>query len=251
MQALGTNPAHDTNVTTRICKNTSKAADPTSGDVQPHHPTQSTSQTGDPDAEALPQPPGAKRRKQDTSVKQNRTSTPNLHKMATASITPGKRAYDFGQNPNGIFANRIAAQERNSKTAGSTGTTKGSRHDGVKRLTVRNLQPPKTNPQQYFDKIWAQLDVSSSSIFRNEDPPYSLEELYKGAENLCRQGNAEALYNKLRQKCREHAMGIKEDLVIRGQLVQDVDLVQAFVESWAAWDKHMVDLAPCVRCASS
>lgn len=112
---------------------------------------------------------------------------------------------------------------------------------GSRKLVVKNLRTaPRRSPEDYFARIWGQLDASLTAIFNDHEPPYSLEELYKGAENFCRQGNAHVLNKNLRQKCRENVIGnIKEQLVARSHQLQEKELVSAFVDSWLAWDKKL------------
>ena len=58
---------------------------------------------------------------------------------------------------------------------------------GPKKLVVKNLRAAsRLDTKAYFEKTWAEEDKALDAIFRNEKDPYSLEALYKGAENTCR-----------------------------------------------------------------
>ncbi|ETN41759.1 uncharacterized protein HMPREF1541_03696 [Cyphellophora europaea CBS 101466] len=115
-------------------------------------------------------------------------------------------------------------------------------HQGPRKLVVKNLRTtPKVDPQQYLDKVWQQEETSLSAIFRSEKEPYSLEELYKGAENVCRQGKAPDLYHRLQTKLTDHLANIvRHRLRLLAKTASDVDLLKAFVHEWHTWKKQLL-----------
>jgi len=115
-------------------------------------------------------------------------------------------------------------------------------HQGPKKLVVKNLRTvPRIDPQQYFEQIWAQEDKALDAVFRNEKQPYSLEELYKGAENVCRQGKAAELYARLSRKCETYLTDAVRDSIRRDEgNSSDADALQAFVSAWATWQKQLL-----------
>jgi cullin-4 len=78
-------------------------------------------------------------------------------------------------------------------------------HTGAKKLVVKNL---KTNTQwdskAYLEKIWGQLDEALAIIFKDRHDGFSKEDLYRGVENVCRQGGASTLFSRLEKRCRDH-----------------------------------------------
>jgi Cullin family/Cullin protein neddylation domain len=110
---------------------------------------------------------------------------------------------------------------------------------------VKNLRTtPRVDPQQYFERVWKQQDSALSASFNDEKIPYSLEELYKGAENVCRQGKAPELYKRLRQKCKEYLEGqITENLKQTASRSEtDVAVLKAFVEAWSRWQRQLLTI---------
>jgi hypothetical protein len=107
---------------------------------------------------------------------------------------------------------------------------------------VKNLRTgSRLNQASYFDKVWSQLDAALSAIFDGKKPDISLEELYKGAENMCRQGRAPVLAKKLQNRCKEHVTGkLRENLVTRAGGGNDVDTLRAVFEAWSAWQSRLV-----------
>lgn len=120
-------------------------------------------------------------------------------------------------------------------------------YTGPKNLVVKNLrETPRTDPNQYYDQVWAQLDAALSAIFRNERIPYSKEELYRGVETLCRQDRAPSLYRQLCTKCREEiSTWLKQPLVKEAFQAKDVDTLRVVVDSWSRWSTHLVSNSDC------
>lgn len=117
-------------------------------------------------------------------------------------------------------------------------------YTGPRNLVVKNLRAtPRTDPNQYYDQVWAQLDAALSAIFRNENTTYSKEELYRGVETLCRQDRAPSLYRKLCAKCREEiSTWLKKPLVEGPSRTKDVDTLRVVVEAWSRWSTHLATI---------
>lgn len=115
-------------------------------------------------------------------------------------------------------------------------------HSGPKKLAVKNLREvPRVNAHHYFDSIWAKEDKALDAIFGNAKELYSLEELYKGAENVCRQGNAMELYKKLKQKCETHLASTVRDGIRRDEAhSSDVEVLGQFTKAWSAWQRQLL-----------
>ncbi|KAL4779501.1 Cullin family-domain-containing protein [Aspergillus varians] len=115
-------------------------------------------------------------------------------------------------------------------------------HTGAKRLVVKNLKTgARLNRDSYFDKVWGQLDAALSAIFNGRKPEISLEELYKGAENVCRQGRAAELSKRLQGRCRGHVTGkLHDSLIDKAQLGSNIDTLRSVVEAWKVWQSMLV-----------
>jgi hypothetical protein len=115
-------------------------------------------------------------------------------------------------------------------------------HQGAKKLVVKNLRTtPKGNAEQYMNKVWGQLDEALTEIFNDEQPTQSLEELYKGTENLCRQGKAPEIYKRLVGRCKAHvSTTLKNKLLEKAAVGKPVDTLRAVVEAWSVWNRQLV-----------
>lgn len=115
-------------------------------------------------------------------------------------------------------------------------------HTGAKRLVVKNLRSgPRLNQDEYSAKIWSQLAAALDTVFEGGKPTTSLEELYKGAENVCRQGRAEMLAKNLGERCKTYvANNLRQTIIAGSTQWADIDTLRATVDAWAAWNTKLV-----------
>lgn len=115
---------------------------------------------------------------------------------------------------------------------------------GAKKLIVKNLRPTsKLDQDQYFEKIWGQLNSALTAVFTNQKPVPSLEELYKGVENVCRLDKASILADRLRLRCESHIRDtVRVVLQQRVSGNSDVDFLKAIEAEWFDWTSRLVTL---------
>lgn len=119
-------------------------------------------------------------------------------------------------------------------------------HLGAKRIVVKNFRKtPKTDPRQYFDLIWGKLDAALDVIFDDGKITFSLEELYRGVENVCRQGFAAELSEKLQNKSEKHVEEDVRDVLLRKVGNTNVDILRAVLATWATWKSQLVSISFC------
>lgn len=199
-----------------------------------------------------------------SSNKRPRLSSPSPQDPQTSIrpqelISPDKM-YNFSSNPEsragggGVFGRGSSASNNPSSTSSairsrpfnpsssSSRQNNFSPHTGAKRLVVKNLRTePRLNQDSYFEKVWVQLDAALTAVFEGRKPEVSLEELYKGAENVCRQGRAAVLAKKLHDRCREYVSGkLRNALVTKAGDGSSVDTLRAVVEAWSMWHSRLV-----------
>ncbi|KAF7593333.1 hypothetical protein BBP40_011622 [Aspergillus hancockii] len=157
--------------------------------------------------------------------------------------------YNFSnQEPKGSFGQVIPGTSSHNATTRPRSFNAPVRqsnftpHTGAKKLFVKNLRTgSRLNQDSYFEKIWSQLDTALTAIFNGGKPEVSLEELYKGAENVCRQGRASALARQLQERCRGHVSGkLRDTLVAKAADGDNVDTLRAITESWTTWQSKLV-----------
>jgi hypothetical protein len=173
-----------------------------------------------------------------SSPKRFRTSSPSANKNTDEPISPTKM-YSFS-NSESKAGSGLARNVPSPATAQRP--TNFTPHTGAKRLVVKNLRSkPRLNQDTYFNKIWDQLSVALDAVFEGGKPAASLEELYKGAENVCRQGRAEMLAKKLQERCKTYVYNeLRQSLVAKAQSSSEINTLRAVVNAWGTWNSKLV-----------
>ena len=172
-----------------------------------------------------------------STISQEPITSDRMYNFASAETRSGG---PMGQSAGGAGLPNTTSKPRtfNSTSRQSNFTP----HTGAKRLVVKNLRTgSRLNQDSYFEKIWGQLDAALSAIFSGGKPEISIEELYKGAENVCRQGRAAALAKQLQDRCRDHVSGkLRDKLAAKAADGTNVNTLRAVVEAWSLWQSKLV-----------
>jgi cullin 4 len=117
-----------------------------------------------------------------------------------------------------------------------------------RKLQVKNLKKPtKSDPDQYFNQTWTLLDAALTAIFNGQKISHSLEELYRGVENICRAEKAGRLFEKLKERCQTYV-----DQQLRGEIMEQAGrdnetFVGAVVGAWKKWSSQLASLQTSLR----
>lgn len=113
--------------------------------------------------------------------------------------------------------------------------------NGTRKLLVKNLRTTtKTDPDRFCSKTNVELDEALTAIFAGQRPELSNEELYRGAENICKLGRAEGLAKNLSERCYTQVLeGIKKPLLAEADK-SNVEVLRAVLSAWATWKKQTV-----------
>ncbi|KAL8735506.1 MAG: hypothetical protein Q9181_002764 [Wetmoreana brouardii] len=179
---------------------------------------------------------------QDSPSKRPKTS--HSPSQQTPEIMTVNEMYNFAKpnhvdltNGNGP-ATMTTVQKRSTGMARPSNTATES---GPKRLIVKNLRKaPRSDPEKYINHVWTQLDAALSAILVDEKIPYSNEELYRGVENLCRQGRASPLFKSLCEKCRQGISNhVEKPLVAKASTLDNTGILRAVTEAWNTWTRRL------------
>ena len=141
---------------------------------------------------------------------------------------------------NGSPPSSLQARRVNGAMKGRQGINP---HTGAKKLVVKNL---KTNTswdsKAYLEKIWGQLDAALAVVFKDGNNGFSKEDLYRGVENVCRQGGASTLFSRLEQRCRMHVERDVGEPLFQKSGSDSVSVLKAVLKEWARWKEQMVTI---------
>ena len=164
---------------------------------------------------------------------------PTIPSRIQASLISPEKMYTF---PSSNTQSNDAPGQRASVPNGTPRPTKFTPHSGAKKLVVKNLRTgPRLDQDAYFKKVWVQLDTALTEVFDSTKPTTSLEELYKGAENVCRQGRSAMLADKLQERCKAYVTGkLKGAILSFAEDGDNIDVLRATADAWAAWNSKLV-----------
>ena len=166
---------------------------------------------------------------------------PNMYTFKSSSPM-ANGVIDLTTSPDESPVRGSFIQSKERRTSGAVRPNNFSPHMGARKLVIKNLRTTsKANPYLYYDQTWNQLDTALSAIFSGKKPQYSLEELYRGVENVCRQDKAPNLFEKLYAKCAGNL-----STMILPQLVHDASsttssrVLGLVMKAWSTWSIQMV-----------
>lgn len=110
---------------------------------------------------------------------------------------------------------------------------------GAKKLVVKSIKAQSQwDSKAYLEKVWKQLDAALDIILGNTGERFSKEDLYKGVENVCRQGGASTLYSRLDSRCRAHVQAAVHQPLVRLN-DSNIAILEKVISAWAAWKEQM------------
>ncbi|CAK1361873.1 Cullin-4B [Cercospora beticola] len=183
----------------------------------------------------------SKRQKNDLDRAVPPPSTP------TPSLAPADM-YSFSSrspqaNGNGVVDLTNASSPVSSQARRMSTKPAMNPHIGAKKLVVKNL---KTNSnwdsKAYLEKIWGQLDEALALIFKDGNAAFSKEDLYRGVENVCRQGGASTLFSRLDKRCTEHIQRDVRDKLLERSSEDNVSVLKAVLSEWTRWTQQMTTI---------
>ncbi|KAJ4331677.1 hypothetical protein N0V87_008956 [Didymella glomerata] len=182
-----------------------------------------------------PLSPTSKRTRRESSPREAATpsimSTADMYSFPSkrTSVPNGKEVVDITSSPDNSPAKPRNGMMR--KTAPNMGV-----NAGPKRLVVKNFRPVrKVDPKDFLDQTWQKIEAALNTIFKQGEIDFSLEELYRGVENLCRQNMARDVKDRLVKKCKEYVGGALKAKVKESLGRTNVDVLRATLQAWSTW----------------
>jgi hypothetical protein len=120
----------------------------------------------------------------------------------------------------------------------------------TRKITIKNLKStPDSVPAAYFQQTTEKLQRAVDTILSEGSLVDSLEELYRGVENLVRENKGPELYEMLRNSCQtfvEEDMRRKVEKGVAGSVGIGGDgglrAVECIESTWGKWTSQLVSL---------
>ncbi|EGX89303.1 nuclear pore complex subunit Nup192, putative [Cordyceps militaris CM01] len=115
-------------------------------------------------------------------------------------------------------------------------------HAGAKKLFIKNLRPASLDVrmEHYYAKTEEDLDGGLGAIFAGRKPAVPLERLYRGVEDICRQGNAEKIYRMLMKRVERHLHSVVLPRIVKVGDMPEVDILRNVLAEWKIWNHQTV-----------
>lgn len=167
--------------------------------------------------------------------------------LSLPKVVPPDKMYNFTSPKSAGVVDLTMSPSRSSpfasarRMSGVQRTSQFGTNSGPRRLIVKNLRTTsRSDPTEYFNKTWNQLDAALTAIFTNGQLQLSMEELYRGVENLCRQGKAQELSQRLFARCRAYVGGSLKQPILDKAGEKDVTVLKAVLVAWKTWNNQLV-----------
>ncbi|KAI1268302.1 cullin-4A [Xylariaceae sp. FL1019] len=112
--------------------------------------------------------------------------------------------------------------------------------EGAKKLVIKNLRTTSRahDLQKYYNRTKVELNEALAAIFEQQPPQHPLEKLYRGVEDLCRHGEAPALFDSLEQQCRAYLNGPLKHSIGTEIVNSDINALRSVYKHWVMWNNQ-------------
>jgi cullin-4 len=90
-----------------------------------------------------------------------------------------------------------------------------------------------------LEQVWSQLEAALALIFKERQNNASKEDLYRGVENVCRQGGASTIFTRLDGLCRTHVEFVILPTLLEQAGTDNIALLRAVLQQWTRWAQQM------------
>jgi cullin 4 len=115
---------------------------------------------------------------------------------------------------------------------------------GARKLVIKNLRTSSraSELEQFYKKIWDDLEAALAAIFAGRQPSKPFETLYRGVEDICRRGKFES--RKLAEFLSKQCDAYLDDSMLRSISAAagsgNVDILRSVHAHWVKWGDQLV-----------
>ncbi|KAK5989153.1 Cullin-4A [Cladobotryum mycophilum] len=116
-------------------------------------------------------------------------------------------------------------------------------HTGARKLIIKNLRSPVHHDariQEYYSRTEKELEEALDAIFDNKTPAVPLERLYRGVEDVCRNGNADKVSRMLKDKVDKHLRLVVSPRIQSVGNVSSLEVLRKVLEEWKTWNSQTI-----------
>ena len=109
----------------------------------------------------------------------------------------------------------------------------GGAAGGGRKLVIKPLKSAPKLPQDFEQNTWGKLVAAVHAVHNKQAVAHSLEELYRAVQDMCLNGMASTVYDRLQTECERHIEGRLNAL-----LGQTPDTLAFLNLVHGTWDDH-------------
>ena len=103
----------------------------------------------------------------------------------------------------------------------------------ARKLVIKPLKKAPKLPDDFEQRTWGKLLAAVHAVHGKQAVAHSLEELYRAVQDMCNNGMASNVYDRLQAECQRHIEGRLD-----GLLGQTPDTLAFLNLVHGAWDDH-------------
>ncbi|KAH7313419.1 Cullin family-domain-containing protein [Stachybotrys elegans] len=114
-------------------------------------------------------------------------------------------------------------------------------HVGAKKLVIKNLRKPDgrdTRVEEYYARTEKDLEEAIQAILSSRRPAVPLEKLYRGIEDICRNGNADKLCRMMKGRIEAHLQREVLPRIDRAAGTSNVAVLRNVLAEWKTWNSQ-------------
>lgn len=117
----------------------------------------------------------------------------------------------------------------------------------AKKLVIKNRRVDgpgqREEVERYFEATWREVDVAVQAVLAGTRVPMPFDRVYRGVEDLCRNGKEREVYLKLRKACERHLSGVVLPAIKKEYREEETALLEAVLSEWDTFNlKSVSDL---------
>lgn len=142
-------------------------------------------------------------------IRSSGTTDPTSHtplEISTGSPHQTKRQKTVRSPPSSDTHNNsmapVASHDVVDLTRDTMPAPKFQPQTGVRKLVIKNLRKEsRANLIDHYNYVWAEISSALKAVFSGTQPRQPLELLYRNVEDICRNGQSEALFQHVNENC--------------------------------------------------
>lgn len=206
--------------------------------------TMSSQHLSNPAKRKLEDPSSSRARREDIKPNQSTKSNPIRFQDPSQggdSDPPAKRF----KTTSAADMSRVQQRGGSGRSFNGFAASEYKRPSGAKVLAVTNLRKkPKTDSHDHYERTWKLLEACITDVFAGHQLQQSLEKLYNGVEDICREGSADRLFRNLKDRCEVHlTKGVLPTFQVHSRST-NLDLLRHVYGCWQEFHNQMVVLKP-------